>query len=104
MLANLRILYYYVTISQGKYEREMNSAGKSTESTAEGITISGKETAGGSLSGEAREGRGPKVQAGKPVNLSGKRTELKLTLVGVLLLLPGFSETGKPVIIFSAPF
>ena len=42
----------------------MNSAGKSAESTAEGITFSGKQTAEGSLSGEAREERGPKVQAG----------------------------------------
>ena len=73
----------------------MNSAGKSTESAAEGITFSGKETAGGSLSGEAREKRGPKVQAGKPVNLSGKRTEPKLTLVSMLLLFAGLLRNGE---------
>ena len=39
--------------------------------------------------------RGPKVQAGKPVNLSGKRTELKLTLVSMLLLFAGLLRNGE---------
>ena len=74
----------------------MNSAGKSAESTAEGITFSGKQTAEGSLSGEAREKRGPKMQAGLPVNLSGKRTGQALTQSGhAFRYLPGFSDKGE---------
>ena len=75
----------------------MNSAGKSAESTAEGITFSGKQTAAGSLSGEAREKRGPKVQAGEPVNLSGKRTGKALTQVSMLFAVSRASRyTGSP--------
>ena len=99
MLANPKILYYYVTISQSKYEREMNSAGKSTESAAEGITFSGKQTAAGSLSGEAHtrcEGRRCKTAVYAAANLSGKRTGHTLNRVSVLLCLPGFSERGSP--------
>ena len=65
----------------------MNSAGKSMKSTAEGITFSGKETAEGSLSGEAHtrcEGRRGKTAHDATANLSGKRTGLALIYMSML--------------------